>query len=68
MPTSARKSTLYAMHVSLSLHFALSSRSNINLTSGCILTYPAHRLAHGPPQPCLLTDSQHAAGKRPSLP
>jgi len=33
-----------------------------------LLTYPTHCLAHEPPPPSLLTDSQHAAGKRASLP
>ena len=32
-----------------------------------LLTYPTHCLAHEPPPPSLLTDSQHAAGKRASL-
>ena len=33
-----------------------------------LLTYPTHCLAHEPPPPSLLTDSQHATSKRASLP
>ena len=82
MPASPHKRTLYIMLADhFILHAQVISTSPLPATL-CPLylythiyislslsphLYPTHRLAHEPPPPSLLTDSQHAAGKRASL-
>ena len=84
MPTSPHKRNVsLSLHLARSSHsninlttsgYSLSTDSTYTHTHTgiyiyiSILTYPTHCLAHEPPPPSLLTDSQHAAGKRVSLP
>ena len=81
MPTSPHKRTLYIVLADhFILHTPVISTPPLPATlcllylythiyiSLSLLTYPTHCLAHEPPPPSLLTDSQHAAGKRASLP